>query len=70
MMSRTVGLLADAATSAVAVLVEIAQDKNEPAAARVSAARTILSSQHQAAELVDLAQRVAELEAMNDGRAA
>ncbi len=62
MMSRTVGLLADAATGAVAVLVEIANDDAQPAGARVTAARSILSAQHQAVELVELATRVADLE--------
>src|SRR3954470_21456777 len=62
MMSRTVGLLAEAATGAVAVLVEIAGDDAQPAGARVTAARSILSAQHQAVELVELATRVAELE--------
>src|SRR5215213_10352924 len=70
MMSRTVGLLAEAATGAVAVLVDIANDDAQPAGARVTAARSILSAQHQAVELVELATRVAELEgriaAIND----
>jgi hypothetical protein len=63
MMTRTVGLLADAATGAVAVLVEIANDGEQAAAARVSAARAILTAQHQQVELVELGQRVAALEA-------
>ena len=47
-MSRTVGLLAEATTGAIAVLVEIANDDAQPASARVTAARSILSAQHQA----------------------
>lgn len=51
-----------AATEAVQTLAAIAGDTTAPAGARVQAARAILESALRFAEVVDLAQRVSELE--------
>jgi hypothetical protein len=50
------------AGKAVKVLIEIAEDKESPSSARVSAAKTILETSLKAVELEDLAKRVGELE--------
>lgn len=52
-----------AAAAAASALVEIVADAKQPPAVRVSAARTILSESFKGLELVDLAERVAVLEA-------
>jgi len=54
--------LVDAMTDAIATLEGIHLDGDNPATARVSAARAILDSGLKYAELVDLAERVTELE--------
>jgi len=55
--------LVDAMSGAIGTLEAIHTDTAAPATARVSAARAILDSGLKYAELVDLAQRVTELEA-------
>ena len=50
------------AGKAVKVLIEIAEDKDSPSSARVSAAKTILETSLKAVELEDLEKRVGELE--------
>jgi len=50
------------AGKAVKVLIEIAEDKESPSSARVSAAKTILETSLKAVELEDLERRIAELE--------
>lgn len=56
------------ATVAVRVLREVAEDAEAPAAARVTAARTILEQSISAVELTDLMERVEQLEtALVDG---
>jgi hypothetical protein len=52
--------------SAVDVLEAIATDADQPAPARVSAARTILDIMVKVADLADLAERVAALEAADE----
>jgi phage terminase small subunit len=47
---------------AVKALVEITEDKESPASARVSAAKTILETSIKAIELEDLERRISELE--------
>lgn len=56
------------ATVAVRVLREVAEDTEAPAAARVTAARTILEQSISAVELTDLMERVEQLEAGAQGR--
>ena len=48
--------------SAVTVLATIANDKGQPAAARVSAARALLDTMIRVGELADLQERIAALE--------
>jgi hypothetical protein len=54
--------LQQAAGKAVTVLVAIAEDGAAPAPARVSAAKTILDQAFRGMEVLDLAERIAQLE--------
>ncbi len=54
-------------TIAVRVLREVAEDKEAPASARVSAAKTILEQSISAVELIDLQERIERLEGFLDG---
>jgi hypothetical protein len=56
-------------TKAAKVLLEVAEDTNAPASARVSAARTIIEQALRGAELRDLMDRIDALEAMPKGKA-
>ena len=56
-------------TKAARVLLEVAEDTNAPASARVSAARTIIEQALRGAELRDLMARIDALEAMPKGKA-
>jgi DNA-binding MurR/RpiR family transcriptional regulator len=55
-------------TSAATVLMEVAEDTNAPASARVSAARTIIEQALRGAELRDLMERIEALETMQKGK--
>ena len=61
-VSQAVGHLQGACSVAVLALTDISQDVNNPASARVSAARTVLELALKGVELEDLAVRVEELE--------
>jgi hypothetical protein len=56
-------------TKAARVLLEVAEDTNAPASARVSAARTIIEQALRGAELRDLVTRIDALEALPKGKA-
>ncbi len=55
-------------TKAARVLLEVAEDTNAPASARVSAARTIIEQALRGAELRDLTDRIEALEATSKGK--
>lgn len=55
-------------TTAARVLVEVAEDQQAPASARVAAARTILETSIKAVELIDLEERIGRLEETMKGR--
>jgi DNA-binding MurR/RpiR family transcriptional regulator len=55
-------------TKAARVLLEVAEDTNAPASARVSAARTIIEQALKGAELRDLMERIDALEATQKGK--
>ncbi len=55
-------------TKAARVLLEVAEDTNAPASARVSAARTIIEQALRGAELRDLMERIDALEAVSKGK--
>jgi DNA-binding MurR/RpiR family transcriptional regulator len=59
--------LQQAAGDAVTVLSAIAGDATQPAGARVSAARTILDQSFRSLELVDLVERIEQLERAQNG---
>ena len=61
-VGQAVGHLQSACGVAVLALTDISQDVNNPASARVSAARTVLEMALKGVELEDLAVRVEELE--------
>lgn len=61
--------LQQAAGDAVTVLSAIAGDAAQPAGARVSAARTILDQSFRGLELVDLVERIEQLERAQNGSA-
>ncbi len=54
-------------TKAARVLLEVAEDTNAPASARVSAARTIIEQALRGAEIRDLMERIDALEALQGG---
>ncbi len=54
-------------TKAAKVLIEVAEDTNAPASARVSAARTIIEQALRGVELRDLMERIDALEALQGG---
>ena len=53
-------------TSAVRVLVEVAEDTSAPASSRVSAAKAILEQSISAVELMDMEERIKRLEELNE----
>ena len=55
-------------TKAARVLLEVAEDTNAPASARVSAARTIIEQALRGLELRDLMERIEALETMQKGK--
>ena len=55
-------------TKAARVLLEVAEDTNAPASARVSAARTIIEQALRGAELRDLMERIDALETVGKGK--
>ncbi len=55
-------------TKAAKILIDIAEDTNAPASARVSAARTIIEGALKGAELHDLMSRVEAIEAMQGAK--
>ena len=55
-------------TKAARVLIEIAEDREAPASARVSAARTIIEQALRGAELRDLMERIEALATMQKGK--
>jgi hypothetical protein len=61
-LDQAVSGLQQAAGKAVAVLVTIAEDQTAPPAARVSAARTVLDQAFRGMEVLDLADRIEQLE--------
>jgi len=61
-VQQAISQLQRSAGKAVKVLIEIAEDKECPSSARVSAARTILETSLKAVELEDLEKRIEELE--------
>ena len=61
--------LQQAAGDAVMVLSAIAGDDSQPAGARVSAARTVLDQSFRGLELVDLVERIEQLERAQNGSA-
>lgn len=68
-VSQAIGQLQQASTEAVATLRKIMNDKEAPAASRVTAARTVLDTSLKAIELEDLAQRIEKLEqSLQNGR--
>ncbi len=64
MVESAIGQLQAVCTKAVTVLIEVAEDKQASASARVSAARTIIEQSLRAVELEDLAERVERLEGL------
>ncbi len=67
LVESAIARLQNDATVAVDTLKEIAKNKKAPAAARVTAARTILDHSLGAVELTDLMERVEQLEAATGG---
>jgi transposase-like protein len=67
-IDTAVGLLQKASGSAVGVLIQIMADKDKPASARISAARSILEYSFKGAELLDLETRLAALEEAAEGK--
>jgi hypothetical protein len=63
LLDRAIGLLAAQAAQAIAVLTDIMTDPTAPAAARVSASRTVLEHPLRAREHGEMAARISELEA-------
>jgi hypothetical protein len=59
---QTLGQFIEAEGRVVPVLIEILEDKEQPAAARVSAGREIREGKHKNSEALDLADRVSALE--------
>ena len=59
---KAIGTLQRAADEAVKTLRDVMKDKEAPASARVSAARTVIETSLKAVELEDLAARVEKLE--------
>lgn len=62
LINHAISRLQQSSEKAVNVLVKIAEDKNCPASARVSAAKTILEISLKTVEFEDLEQRIDELE--------
>jgi hypothetical protein len=67
-VSQAIARLQQASSEAVNTLREIVKDKQQPAPARVGAAKAILEFSIKAVELEDLEQRVCELEAAMPGK--
>ena len=63
-VSQAIARLQQASTEAVNTLREIVKDKQQPAPARVSAAKAILEFSIKAVEIEDMAERLAEVEAI------
>jgi len=63
-VTQAIARLQQASTEAVNTLREIVKDKKHPAPARVSAAKAILEFSIKSVELEDMADRVAEIEAV------
>jgi len=61
-VSQAVTRLQQVSSGAVAVLVNVMADKDNPAGTRVNAAKTVLEFSFRAVELEDLAERIAALE--------
>jgi hypothetical protein len=64
LVESAIGQLQAGCTKAVTVLCEVAEDREAPASARVSAARTIIEQSLRAVELEDLQERVERLEGL------
>jgi DNA-binding MurR/RpiR family transcriptional regulator len=62
LVESAIGQLQADCTKAVTVLREVAEDREAPASARVSAAKTIIEQSLRAVELEDLSERVERLE--------
>ena len=69
LLNHAISRLQQSSGKAVNVLVNIAEDKNCPASARVSAAKTILETSLKAAEIEVLEERIEKLEKVIEGRA-
>jgi hypothetical protein len=67
LLEHAVSGLQRAAGQAVTVLVTIAEDQAAPPAARVSAAKTILDQAFKGMEVLDLAERIEQLEQAQNG---
>jgi transposase-like protein len=63
-VTQAIARLQQASSEAVNTLREIVKDKKQPAPARVSAAKAILEFSMKAVELEDMADRVAQIEAL------
>jgi transposase-like protein len=63
-VTQAIARLQQASSEAVNTLREIVKDKKQPAPARVSAAKAILEFSIKAVELEDMADRIAEIEAL------
>jgi transposase-like protein len=63
-VTQAIARLQQASSEAVNTLREIVKDKGQPAPARVSAAKAILEFSIKSVELEDMADRVAEIEAL------
>ena len=61
-VQQAIGHLQRACTAAVAVLMQVMADKESPASARVSAARTILEHSFKAVEIEEIEQRLDAVE--------
>lgn len=61
-INHVISRLQRSAGKAVKILLEVAEDKESPASARVSAAKTILETSLKAVEIEDIENRITELE--------
>jgi hypothetical protein len=68
MLESTVNLLRQKSAAAVETLADVANDKDSPAGARVSAARSLVEMGIRGAEMYDLEERLAELEELARNR--
>jgi hypothetical protein len=66
--SQTIAQIQQAGSEAVKTLRDVMKDKKATSGARVAAAKTVLEMSVKSVELEDLAQRVADLEKLSEGK--